>query len=559
MQQQLNLLFIAYLFLVSVPVAYGQVAVKDPEVLVAQAVELLQKNKRDEALRLLEQAFELAADSERIREIGALIIEASPYDYEKRESYLRYLIKFSGEHPDQPKWQKELGDRAFEKGELTAAEDFYFRALARHSDKEVINYKLAWIYWNQKKKTKAFKAFLDIYTSGAKALIDQIPIDVAKLWWEIGELPPIPFADFSNLKAADQKKFLSALFKQVPNKASDSKTVERVFLQLKTQNSSQIELKSFLSKGFSLESDSCMIFYQIIDPGDVFPPQQLLRCFQSPERPSDLRLLSLFEQIPPPRRDENVDLATAELLFKLDRTEFGLNLLFQSGSLAKRSTQYHDYLLGQILKMNSESFSLLESSMEYEKLEELYTLTKSTALLNNLQAVNPGRWLAFEERSKAKESLSKSFWEKKAVFVAQETPEDHQALSQLAVQIFSFELTKPEANFQKALSDLRDAKTTQMPKQFGEDFQSAYQAWLVRIDSSLTAFNQAPESWRLWGLTLFQNELQANVESMARQIRDLKLPADIQDMAVEFERRRRELNRDLAQKYQGFLAAREGD
>src|SRR5687768_14980906 len=83
--------------------------------MTAKALELLQKNQKQKALKLLEVAFTKTKNKEERTDIGILILEASPLTYAKRESYLRTLVKLSPEDKDSGKWMKELGDKSFDK------------------------------------------------------------------------------------------------------------------------------------------------------------------------------------------------------------------------------------------------------------------------------------------------------------------------------------------------------------------------------------------------------------------------------------------------------------
>ncbi|MGA0164558.1 MAG: hypothetical protein ACO3LE_10010, partial [Bdellovibrionota bacterium] len=95
---------------------------------IALALELLEKNKKSEALELLESAFAESVDPVEMKHLAVLILEASSLSYQKREAFLKYLVRFSPDHPRYPDWLKELGDRRFQAGEMDAAEDWYLRA-----------------------------------------------------------------------------------------------------------------------------------------------------------------------------------------------------------------------------------------------------------------------------------------------------------------------------------------------------------------------------------------------------------------------------------------------
>jgi|GEM_PF-4110821 len=287
--------------------------------LTAKAVQLLQQHHKKKALKILEKAFQLTNDPKDVRIIGALILEATPLNYPKRSSYLRYLVHYDPDNADAPRWLKELGDKAFDEGKFNEAEDWYLRALARHPNKAMIEYRLAWVYWNQKKRVKALNAFLDTYPHQSPAMRNQVRKDVTRLWWEIGPLPTPSFKRFAQMKAADRKLFFAEFFDKTPKKHEDAKKIQATFNEFKRNKKTHKALLAFIRKGFVLADDTCFLFRSVLEPGDNFPLKDLLRCVKAKKTLEAMALLKFFDKIQDRKRTEKIDWANAELLVKADK------------------------------------------------------------------------------------------------------------------------------------------------------------------------------------------------------------------------------------------------
>lgn len=520
--------------------------------LMSQALELLQNNKRPQALKLLEQAFEIASDPVEIRNIGALILEASPRDYAKREAYLRYLIKFAPDHEDYSRWLKELGDKAFDKGNLDDAEDFYLRAIPSHPSPTSVQYRLGWVYWNQKKRVKAYDTFLEVYQKESGALKSQIQKDIAKLWWEIGPLPPQSFAQFLALPNDERNQFLNELFQRTPRKKEDAKLIEQVFLQLKSSPKSSPALKDFITSGFILKEDPCLLFKEVIDPQDLYPRSHLLLCTKQENRPSAAHLLQFYQLIPPPERNETIDWANADLFFENQQKELAVQLLWESRPLVTRSKEFVDYAENSVLQYDEASFKLFESNIQREAIMAFLQMRPKSSILQKLQAVNPELWIWYQE-NELPQTIDKDFWIKKAVWLGRQEQIDMQALRATTEKAFSFKLTPKEKRLYESLQSLQKRKNSSLPEEFGEKFQSEYKSWINEVDQALNELQSSTDHWKIILRPIFSEELASNIAVLKDEVKKSKMPQEMKGMEVAFERKKQDLREEIDAKYRPFF------
>lgn len=519
-----------------------------------EAQQLLDKNERHKALQILEKAFEVSADPQEIREIAILILSASSKDYSKREAYLKYLIQFAPDHPDNPYWLKEMGDRAFNKGNMDDAEDYYLRAAATHPKPDEVNYQLGYVYLNKDKFIKAFETFFDVYQHESGELKKQSLAEIVKSWWSIGELPSLSFNRILALQSEERNSLLNDFLDATPRKDSAAEKIEAAFLQLRDNDQTRAKLKDFITSGFVIKENPCLLFWNVIEPGDLYPREHLLSCVEQKKRPSAAHLLAYFQQIPAPERNEKLDWVNANLLYENNQAELGLQLMIESKFLTDRSTSYVDTALNRVMALDDPSFQDFERNINHRYLKGLVLLRPKSSLLSRLQSIDPDLWIPFEEESFADE-LTKDFWIKKTAWLAKK-PETSLSQIQAHLQkIFSYPLDRSEKRIQKHLNLLNERLSTSLPEELNAQFEAGYENWTRDLDDSIEVLRSSNPDWQAITRPLLKEALSKNVDEIKTQVRRVRATAEERKERLDFERKKVELRENLDNKYAPVMTA----
>jgi len=522
--------------------------------LTAQAIEWLQKNEKQKALKILEKAFELAHEPEEIRQVGRLILEAAPANYPKRESYLRYLIKFSPENAELGKWLKELGDISFDEGKFDHAEDYYLRALAHYENPQIVRYKLAWVYWNQKVRARAFDTFLALYTDADSKLREQIRKDTAKLWWELVRLPQTQMQAFGQLSDSDTKLFMDEYFALTPNKKESAEKIENSFLQIKDEEKTSPHLLAFLKGGFLIKDMNCLMFRKVLEPFFEYPREHLLLCAKLLDEVTPARLLPFFDALPEDDRNEKIDWANAELLFMDQKNHLGIQMLIESQPLQSRSKEFVEYTEAQLVKLTDSEFQTMATTISPENLKFLVSQNNSSPILNRLQKYNPNEWIPYQQKALAGQDEPKEFLIKKASWLSQKNPIDLNELDLVLRKIFSKKLNPSEEGIKAQFEKMDEDRSKQLPNEFDGDFQAAYKLWLENLDRSIIILSGASPEWKAITWPLLRQRITQNIFAIRNQIREVDLPPDSKEFREEFEYRKVKLEKELTDKYREYIA-----
>jgi len=522
--------------------------------LTAQAIELLQKKEKQKALKILEKAFELAHDPEEIRQVGRLILEAAPANYPKRESYLRYLIKFSPENAELGKWLKELGDISFNEGKIDHAEDYYLRALPHYENPQILRYKLAWVYWNQKVRARAFDTFLALYTEADPKLREQIRKDSAKLWWELVRLPQVQMQAFAKLPDSDIKLFTDEYFALTPNKKESAEKIENSFLQIKDEEKTLPYLLAFLKNGFLIKDKNCLMFQKVLEPFFEYPREQLLLCAKTLDGVTPARLLPFFDSLPEEDRNEKIDWANAELLFLDQKNHLGIQMLIESQPLQTRSKEFVDYTEAQLVKLMDDEFQTMATAISPDNLKFLVSRADTSPILNRLQKYNPDEWIPYQQKDLAGKDEPKEFLIKKAAWLSHKNPVDLNELDSVLRKIFSKKLKPSEEGIKQQFKKMDEDRSKQLPNVFDEDFQAAYKLWLENLDRSIIILSGASPQWKAITWPLLRQRVTQNIFAIRNQIREVNLPQDSKEFREEFEYRKVKLEKELTDKYREYIA-----
>lgn len=524
--------------------------------LMAEAIALLQSNQKPAALKKLEKAFEISQDPDEIQMIGALIIEASPLDYERRGAYLRYLVEKSSTHEDYGKWLKELGDRAFDKGELIQAEDWYLRSLAHQETPQFVQYKLAWVYWNQKKRVKAFSLLLDVYEKSDTDFRTELIGDLSRLWWEIGGMPAPTFKRVADaLPQEDRSKLLMALFDRMPRENIQPELFISLLKQLKSHEATSRAWTARLQQGIYIKDNPCLLFRKLLEPGNLFPPEMLLLCLRADKPIEDHRALSFLEKMDH-SKDEKLAWAQAELLEKRGDPLEGAYVMMEPTHFNQRSKAYLQYLEQLLLYLKQENFETAMNMITLDQWKKLMEALPSSPLLARLQALDPQTWIAFEEKQLVSKEKPKDFLMKKAVFQAEKSPPNWNELERLLEEIFSKKLDPTEKGIKEQLNRLKaHPQNKKLPEVLNEDFTNSYQDWLGDIDLALNLVAGSSNEWKIISRPFLKKYIVENLQALERAISQAKLETDSVEDQVEFDRQKSRLKDNLRARYSQFTDA----
>lgn len=514
--------------------------------LVAQAVELLQKHRKKEALKKLEKAFQLSQDPTELREICALILESSPLDYPKRDAYLNYLVKYQPEHKDMVRWLKELGDRSLDKGRLQDAEEWYLRAIALSEDKTMLRYKLAWARWNLKRRIEALQTFMEIWKEAPESLQKQLAKDISKIWWETGPMPPALFDFFLNLPAGVRDDILAELLTPPSPTKEAGESEESLLLQLNENKATRVILQKAISENFYFKKNPCLLFKKVISTNEEAPAESLLACTRSSKRLSAYDLLLFFENVS--KKTEAVDWAHAELLTEQHRASEAIRLLLSPKNLSNRSADYMKYAASLLLKIKESDFRKLYDSLKYRPFESMLQKYFEKDLVIRLEAVDADRWIPIEEKTYEASPLPKDFLVRKGVWLAQKD-EDDEKLTDVFKLLLDSKLTAKEEQLKKSYATLSERLQTVLPEEFSKVFKKEYDAWIKDLDRSLKTLHRASNDWQIIAKPVFQKLIEQNVASLIGQIEKLSIASESVDLIQAFQEKKESLKSQLKKKY----------
>lgn len=521
---------------------------------LARALELLQKNEKSKALKLLEKAFESTTDSEELKQISILILEASPSNYPKREGYLQYLIKFNADHADAWRWYKEMGDRAFEHAKMDEAEDWYLRAKPLTTDPSVIQYKLAWVYWNLNRKVEAFQDFLEVHSSAESTLRLQILKDLSKLWWEIGVLPPAVFDQAMSLAEDQRTELLEKFIHATPTHLEAGPSVEALLVQLKSDDRSREYFYKGLKSGFQFKASPCFLFNSVLTPDDEFSKDNFLACLKSKDRPSAEKLAPYFVKLEGDN-DERIVWAAADLDVESEKISDAALRLLKYPLLTTASKDFLKYAESILLKLDEEGFRKLYEFVGAEAFETLVEKSTSDYLLDRLEAIDADRWLPVEEKKYKGRALPRSFLLKKGISIAQKNSSDLSELEKLFNALTKVSTKADEKKMADDYSRLSKLANSKLPAEFSPLFKKKYDDWISNLDKSLNRLKSAPADWQIIARPIFQRQVDKNIEQLIAQIDAAKIDSKIDDIVLSFEQKKEELKADLRLKYSGVAHA----
>jgi hypothetical protein len=525
---------------------------QEPAALTARALELIQKNEKSKALRLLEQAFEKSSDSMELREISALILEASPLNYPKREGHLKYLVKFNAESEDAWSWYKELGDRAFEAGKASEAEDWYLRAMPTAKDKNLVRYKLSWAQWNLKNRVSALQGFLEVFPTAEESLRNQLVREIPRLWWEIGPLASDVFEKILALPEDVLAPMMAELLEKSPMQHEPTVADQALLSQVKSDGRTKAYLSKAILAGTIFPKSPCFLFNSLLTPDDSYSPESFLACLKSPKRPPPTQLMTYFERYTG-EPNEKFEWARAELLEQLGRVSDACTQSLQAPGLSSHSKAFIHYLSMLVMKPSEAELKGILQLVSNEPFEILLKMEANPSLLERLQSIDAQTWLAFEEKNFNGRKPSKAFLLKKGVWLAEKSellPDEKNA--QL-LDIFQKLLERPakgsEEKVKKNFDKLLNLSSTTLPATFSNSFKKSYDTWLSSLDECLSSLSNAEAEWQVIARPLFKQEVKKSIDSLVAQLDATTLDPELSALSETFTQKKEELKSELRRKY----------
>jgi len=521
------------------------------DTLIAQALELLQQNNKPKALKLLEKAFEAAQDPETVKDAAVLILEASPPNYPKRDAYLRYLSSRGRDHPDYWKWHKELGDRAFDRADFQAAEESYLNARPSAPDAHVIDYKLAWTFWNQKRRNEAMSLFLDLLAD--ESLRANLQRDIAKLWWETGPLPSATFSKMLSVTVEIREGIFSEVWDLFPkDQSAQPKTTEQL-RQIRDDPRSKSYWSDFLSRDLYFKKDPCFMIENILGPEDFAATTVLLSCAKASGHP-DLSVLGRHFENRLSEADENFVRAYAQIMIESNQSKRAASLMFGWSGYDNAPSDYLSIVDQILMAIPDADLQAIYASTAPEKFERIIQTQKKSNLLARLQNIDPERWLNFEEKSFTTGKISRVFLLKKAAFLAKNYANRRTEIESLVNELLESPKDPEEHAVKSSLQSLREKSSLSLPKVFGESFTKDLSSWTTQIDRDLSTYHQLSSDWQLLVLPLVKEQLQKNVDQLVNQINEAELPEDApDDLVPEFLNKKADIRDQLIKRYGEFL------
>ena len=538
-------------------------AKEDSASLLAQALEKIQSGQKDQAVKLLDRAFEASKDPEEVKTIAALIVDTSSFDYPKRESFLVYLTRHAREHSDKWKWLKEPGDRHFDRAQFDKAEDFYLQALPHTKDPILINLKLAFTIWNLKRKNEAFLYFLKLYQepmtveTDREMLLAQVPASLGKLWWELGPLPQATWTKLINSPENLASVVMTELFKSFPATITPTPKEASLLKQIKDSSDSSQQWAEFLQREVFFQNSPCFYFESGLIEPDRTPKRMLIACVDSEKASDALILDSHFEAALNREAEENLLRAYLKYLSRKNRNLDAAQVSLNWSGLSQASKNFLSAAVDLLVSLPESDWKNLYASVDPQKFELLLANHKNQNLLEILQSLDSERWILFELDSYPSGKAPRAVLVKKALLTASKSNSDIDELKSEVSSLLSKPQNQQEKSAQRLLRELDSADDRKLPSELSEDFSKVMNRWIADLDRQLKMTSQLSSPWIQLLRPLVTHEIRRNVGALLEQIDSLQLPAEASGFEEDFYKKKEEMKVGLQKKYQEFLAAPE--
>ncbi len=527
--------------------------------LMAQALEKIQAGNKAQALKLLSRAYESSQDPEEIKAIAALIIDTSGSDYPKRENFLIYLTRHARDSADHWKWLKELGDRHFDRGQFDKAEDYYLQAQSKSPEKGLIELKLAFTFWNLKRRNESFLQFLKLSSENQAtelaSLMQQVPASLGKLWWELG---PLPQATWTQLMLTPQdfsSAVLDQLFTAFPITITPTPKEAALLKQIKDSGETQQRWRTFLSTEVFFSGSPCFFFEHLLSEGDFVSHRMLIACADSKNFPVGLNLDSSFETAIGQANDENLLRAYLKYLTQRSRPVEAASKALQWQGLSSASKSFVTAVHDLLLSLSESDWKLLYPSADRDALEVIVKAHPKSSLLEILQSLDSELWIRFEEGLYPQDQTPRSVLMKRAILIASQSEPNLDALRTQASSLLEKPQSASERSAQKILKAFQKVQSQVLPKVLSEDFNQKMNRVIRDLDSQVAATANLPAQWFKVMHPLVGEEVRKSVEQLTSQIDALELPAEASGIEEAFYQKKEEMKSNLREKYREFFSS----
>lgn len=504
---------------------------QESSALVLQALEKLQTEQREEAIPLLEKAFQSSQDSEELYRIANMLTELLPVESEKREDYLLYLIQFRPQHLDYPRWLTELGDFYFSRAEFEKAEEWYLRAAAHGPD---LKEKMAWLKWNQGKNAEAFELFLRSLER-AKEYDSQVVGAMASIWIEVGRLPE------ALRQKLNGQGFLDSLIEEVYRR-----------LSLQSEGAPIESLKqifewpgrrdSYFKRALQIQdfpNDPCLPFREALYPVDISTPiPRILDCAEK----SDPKLnMSPYFEVHQTTGDESFLWARSELLFREGKVKEAFKVALQA--VGNNRPEFLDYLFQLFTRLEPNERVELIASTESQSWSFWMRQRPEALVFESLQTHDANTWIPFEE-SILSQPLPTSFLRKKAAWLSREKAFEREELRSIRQQLESrTDLEASEKSFFEIWRRIDDRAQEEISVEpvFNEAFVQFFQAEDQLLREAVLRFSSLPKWTGEFARPLFLESLERASNRLEDFVWKLQLPEEMSEISETFEERRQKM------------------
>ena len=534
-------------------------AKEDSASLLAQALEKIQSGQKDQAVKLLDRAFDASKDPEEVKTIAALIVDTSSFDYPKRESFLVYLTRHAREHSDKWKWLKELGDRHFDRAQFDKAEDFYLQALPHTKDPTLINLKLAFTIWNLKRRNEAFLTFLKLYQEPITAetdremLLTQVPTSLGKLWWELGPLPQATWTKLISSPGNLGPLVIEELFKSLPISITPGPKEASLLKQIKDSSQGAPQWSEFLRREVFFQNSPCFYFESGLIAPDQTPNRMLIACADSEKVAEALSLDLYFESALNRETDENLLRAYLKYLTRKNRNLDAARVYLNWSGLSQASKNFLSAAVDLLVNLPESDWKNLYASIDPQRFEIFLSSNKNKNLLEILQSLDSERWILFELDSYPEGKAPRAVLVKKALLTASKADSSIDELRSEVSSLLSKPQSQQEKSAQRLLKELESAQDRKLPSELSEDFNKTMNGWVSNLDKQIKTASQLSSPWIQLFRPLVTQEVRRNVSILLEQIDSLQLPAEASGFEEDFYKKKEEMKVGLQQKYQEFL------
>lgn len=522
-----------------------ETSLTSPSPKMARALELLEKNKKTEALKFLESAFAESIDPVEMKHLAVLILEASPLNYQKREAFLKYLVRFSPQHSKYPDWLKELGDRSFQAGEMDAAEDWYLRASVFAKAPEAkarINYQLSLVYSNKKNLTKAFELMNSAFEDSER-LRPRLHSEIAKLWW-----PQMKTLKIRKSWGAWSESDKQLLVKELLKSSKAASLAERkIFFELMAENewSKTLLIQEIMAKAKSFH-EPCLVFEVFLKPSDPVSEDLIFACLNSEKNMNQPRLLEFVEALHE-QGSEQLHLAHIDLLVQTKQKTRAANLGLKVLQNLSAQTKFFEILDDLLLSLSDGEWLDVAKPNQDDLLKNFMRLHPQAKIIVRLQMTRPEVWFSFQEQE-IPASLDKSFWVRKANWqLTQKLTEED--LNFYLEKILSFHPDVEEKKIQLTWQKMQESDREALPIVFGKDFLKAFEKKIKDLDQRILDFQKSQIAWRELAEIHMRSKVQHSLSLLRKQVIDLQMPTDFTGHADEFSEKKQGILSSLSQKY----------